>query len=500
MAQVKIGPNFFRNELKAYSDWRWSWPREILQNSIDCHSSNIAIQIAVTNDGVLVSVENDGDPMTEDILVNKLLALGESGKNFAGTVGGYGQAKVILYFSQQSYRIHSGDNLVVGCGGDYDLTKTAHLHGTKSEVIIRDEKMSNDDLASTLIRKFKSVIIMTQRPAVRFTVNGEEIPATLKKGSRRRSLSWGTVYTNKTFEHRLIVRVGGTPMFTKYIDIPKTVVVEIEGTSCDCLTSNRDGLLWRYQDQLDEFMRELAVNRRSALEEQTTSYIHYKGDKLEAKNQTADIYEVLTAAYAAVQTLEDITNNEEDGPTIGRDIRPVIETIDPDCSFEESNKRLPQIGFDFLIRNELGMAVPAHLVPETFGEYSRKLIKSWAACMLELHRLFGDTNDFSIGFVLSESAEAMHEKSSTYGTVLYVNPIVVKKNSFGGRSLARRWKFTPDGKMAILAAALHEYCHRHHQSHNNDFADFLTGCTAVVLRNISRFHRCFNNKTSSLVK
>lgn len=490
IGQVKIGPSFFRNELKAYHDWKFAWPREILQNSIDCSSTNIAADISTVENGVKVVVENDGDPMTEDILVNKLLALGESGKNFAGTVGGYGQAKIILYFSQQSYRIHSGDNLVVGCGGDYELTKTEFLHGTRSEVVISDDKLADTELRDRLVAKFKSVIEMTQCPKTSFTVNGSKVLATLRKGSRRRSFNWCTVFTSKTFSNRLIVRIGGIPMFTKYIDLPRTVLVELEGQSSNYLTSNRDGLLWKYQDQLDEFMRELAVNRRSALQEQTTSYIHYRGDKLEASEKVADLREILTAAYATVQTAADVTDEEEDGPTLAVDSRPVLETFEPDSAHEEHNKRLPQVGFDFIIRNELGMAIPAYLMPETFGEYSRKLIKSWAACMLELHSLFGDTRDFSVGFVLSEDAEAMHEKGN-YGTVMFINPTVVKRNSVGSRGLRLRWKFTPAGKMAILATAVHEYAHRDHGFHDEDYASHLTDLMGVVLRERNRFHKCF---------
>lgn len=497
MAQVKIGSNFFAKAKADYNDWRWAIAREFVQNCVDARgTSTVSVTVEVQNDDVLLVVENDGEAMTEDILVNKLLALGESGKDFVGTVGGMGKAKELLYMSNVSYRIHSGDHLIVGCGGDYDLTQVALFHGTRSEVVLRDSKLSAKELADILVNKFRSIIIMTQRPNILFRVNCQMIPAILKKGSRRRGFNWGTVYTNKTFENRLIVRIGGMPMFTKYIDMPKTVVVELEGSSGDYLTSNRDGLLWKYQDQLDEFMRELAINKRSALEEKTTSYVHYRGNKLEACGEEVakiNIQEVLTAAYATVQTAEDVVNEDEEGPTLATDSRPVMETFGPDSAYEErkENKRLPQIGFDFVIRNELGMAIPAYLIPETFGEYSRKLIRNWAACMLELHRLFGDTSNFSVGFVLSETVEAMHEKSNTYGTVMFINPTVVKRSSVGSRSLGLRWKFTPAGKMAILAAAVHEYCHRTYRYHDEDFSSLLTRCSGVVFHNIKRFHKCF---------
>lgn len=500
MAKVGIGPNFFANEFRFYQDWIWSFAREFGQNGCDAlGTSRIDVTIEDRGDTLLLTVANDGKPMSDGELTDKLLTLGESGKNFSGTVGGMGCAKVILYFAQLGYQIHSGTNVVTGCGGDYEITKTSIFHGTESQVTIKN----STGLADKLVAQFKRWAIMTQRPVVSFTVNGEEIPTNLKKGSRRRAFSWGTVYTNKSFGNRLIVRVDGLPMYTKRIDFAKCVVIELPDSSY--LTSNRDGLQYKYQDQFDDFLYELAVNKSRALEEPSVSYIHYQGDKLEARRAEVkqNIAEVLTAAYATVQTAEDVANEEENtGPTLARDMRPMLEENRGNDTHEEIDygyqpafggqkpKRLPRLGFDFIIRDELGMSVPKHYLPESFSPYSAKLLKCWASCLLEIHRLFGNTDDFSVGFVLSETAEALHERGD-YGTVLYISPTVVKRNSFGGRSLARRWNFSPAGKMALLSTAVHEFCHRYYPNHSDDWGAFYTECNGAVMKSLASFHKCF---------
>src|SRR5262245_20842128 len=105
MPQIKIGSEFFAKAKNDYEDWRWALIREFMQNSIDCGSDRIEISVIETNGSTILSVVNNGDPMTEDILVNKLLCLGGSGKNFQDAVGGFGKAKELLYCCHAGYSI-----------------------------------------------------------------------------------------------------------------------------------------------------------------------------------------------------------------------------------------------------------------------------------------------------------------------------------------------------------------------------------------------------------
>lgn len=527
MAQVKIGPNFFAKVRKDYADWTFATAREFVQNSADAkYTTRITVEVTAKDDSVLLVVENNGETMSEDIIVNKLLALGESGKDFAGTVGGFGIAKSLLYMSNLSYRISSGKHLVVGCGGDYELTELdTPVAGTRSEVFIAPTKwLDAAALAERIIKRFVAVIATTQRPNIEFTVNGKPVDANLKKGARRRGFTWGTAYTNKTYPKTLVVRIDGMPMFTKQIDLPRCVILELEGNSGDSLTSNRDGLQYTQQCQLDNLLYELAVDKVSALREPTTSYTHYSGKRLAAKKAQQTFSEILTAAYATVQEPEDTANEDEveqaataviERPTLEHRTN-VLESWEVSEEGEHTGTMLlaatrygeptehevkrhfvplktrPEVPGEFIIKNELGMQIPEHLLPESFSAYAKKLITSWTATLLEMHHLFADTTDFAVGFILSDDREAEYEADGPYGAAFYINPVAVKKNSFGGRSLARRWKFNPIGKHAILSVALHEYNHRKSTNyHDEEYANSLTDLTGVVFKNLAKFHKCF---------
>ena len=138
---VTIGPRFFETAIKDYENPHWAFVREIMQNSIDAGSRTIHWKFAPSPDGGLtVTITDDGCGMNRDILVNKLLELGGSGKEFRdGAVGGFGKAKELLLFSQRSYRIETHNLILEGSGADYTLADiddfgidgtviTVHLH------------------------------------------------------------------------------------------------------------------------------------------------------------------------------------------------------------------------------------------------------------------------------------------------------------------------------------------------------------------------------------
>ena len=223
-------------------------------------SKNINVTIEKVPQGTRMIVKNDGAPMTKEILVNKLLSLGGSGKNFQGSVGGFGKAKEILYYAHKRYKIASGNHIVTGSGAGYDLAEQPHVNGTTSEVII------DGDWVSSLQTNVQSFAATAQWDGT-LTCNGQELATNLRKGSPRRELDFGTVYTNKSFNKKLVVRIGGIPMFITYVDYPDCVLVELNGSSADVLASNRDVLRYPFCNQLDEFISEIAMNKRTAMKQ-----------------------------------------------------------------------------------------------------------------------------------------------------------------------------------------------------------------------------------------
>ena len=484
MATVGIGPNFFRKSLNDYRDWKWAMPREAMQNSMDApRSKNIEAWFEIKDGNTIFSWGNDGDPMSKDELVGKLLTLGESGKDFQGTVGGFGAAKLILLFCHLHYEIYTGHLYVVGNGGNYTLEERDHYYpGTLTKVTLEG------DVKDVLVSHLVQFLYMAQWSGT-IKVNGQIFEAGLRKGSRRREFDWGVVYTNKSFPNRLVVRIHGIPMFYRYVDSNKRcVVVELKAGDASVLQSNRDALKHEYQSQLDAFIDELTVNKISALRDVEPAYIHYKGEKLSNQHIKAHeaMHEIVAAAYA---TLPD-RKVEEEGEIIAEDQKT---SFAPPPKTTTQQGRQSQINHEFIVKNTTGMEIPTHYLPSEFSDYSRRLTRIWISVMLALHDLFNKQATFSVGFIFDEDRAAEFE-SGAYGDVYYINPIqIVKQDNNNSRSMAKRWKFTPAGRWAILSKALHEYVHGAVGLHGHDelYSSHLTELTGVVLKERQRFNRCF---------
>lgn len=496
--QVAIGPEFFAKAKNDYNDWHWALVREFLQNSGDCGSNRIDITIkrvpveqrsVPSATGVTrVTVKNNGAPMNREIIVNKLLALGASGKDFEGTVGGFGKAKEILYFCWLNYRIHSGTNLVEGSGAGYNISETEYLRGTESII-----EIGECDCIEKLTDQVKKFAAMWQWRGELY-LNGERIETNLRKGARRRDLGWAKVYTNKSFPHRMVVRVGGMPMFSRFIALDRCVLIEVDRDSGEAFTSNRDDLKSYYRRKLEAFVDELTVDKSSALRDvPSTTYHYFEGDKQGVGTvNAAAVQELVSAAYATLPQAP-APNIDENTPTLEVDRQT---DYDDGPSFIDKATKLKagRCKLNFIVKNNTGMQVPSYFLPYDFSAYSKKLMGVWIKCLLELHRLFGKADTFSIGFILDDDREAEHENTDEYGRVYYINPAVVVEQSVSkSRSLRKRWKFNNAGYYAILVIAAHEFVHGAFalSPHDENYANKLTDVVGVVMANKSKFHCCF---------
>lgn len=477
MATVGIGAHFFKKSLNDYRDWRWAIPREAMQNSMDApHSKNIEAWLEVKDGNTVFSWGNDGDPMSKDELVGKLLTLGESGKDFQGTVGGFGAAKLILLFCHIDYTIYSGHFYVTGSGGNYTLEERDHYYpGTLTKVTIEG------DVREILTSNLVQFLYMAQWHGT-IKVNGQIFEPSLNKGSRRREFDWGVVYTNKTFPNRLVVRIHGIPMFYRYVDSNRRcVVVELKAGDASVLQSNRDSLKSDYQRQLDAFIDELTVNKVSALRDVEPAYIHYDGEKLynHCVKAQETMREIVAAAYATVN------QKDEDAAIVDQKVN-----FAPPTKMTVEQGRKSQISHEFIVKNTTGMDIPIHYLPSDFSDYSKRLARVWIATLLALHDLFNKEVTFSVGFIFDEDRDAEFERG-VYGDVYYINPIkIVKQDNTNSRSMAKRWKFTSAGRWAIVADALHEFVHGAVGLHGHDelYSSSLTELTGVVLKERQRFN------------
>ena len=478
MAQVKIGPEFFSKELREYSSWTWAYVREAFQNSIDApRSSLIKFDVGNQDGNTIVTWSNDGSPMDLDTIENKLFSLGGTGKNCQGeNVGGFGKAKTLLYFAHVNYIIKTGNLIIRGCGGDYTVeTISEYYPGTISTVTIKGEH------SAVIEGKAKQFVSHAQWSGS-FVINGKPMKGNLHKGSLRRDLGFGLVYSNRSYSNLMIVRMKGIPMFTRYIRLDRCVVVELTGSSIDCMTSNRDDLQLRYSQVLSDFVTDLAVDKRSALSNRTSEKKVFDGLRL--SYFSASLREASSLRVADTQ--EQSSSSEATDSELSEKRK--REALLGDSSLDLIRSVLRD---RFVLLNNTGYDVPAHYLPNDgkFSSYSRKLSKIWANLILELHRVFDRSAVFSVGFVFehgdedSPPAAAMFERDGQEH-VYYINPAI-------GSNFKKRFKLTD--RDLLLSYALHEFVHGSFGKmyHDEDFAATFTQCMAIVLKNRKRFNKCF---------
>lgn len=542
MSHVSIGKRFLAEVRNQYEEWHDAFVREALQNCIDApRSRNIHFLIkGMDNGNTRVEFENDGLPMSREEIKGKLLTLGESGKEHHGTVGGFGRAKELLYFCHESFEIVSGKDRVEGSGCEYKIRKIRKaLDGTRSVVEIEGDHV--DALSESLID-----CVRFSRYRGMITLNGMALEDRTNNGRKREwedGEGWCNVYTNRSHEGVLLVRVGGVFMFRKSLyDYKHCVVCELT-TSHDTLTSNRDGLRSEYRWALDEFIESISTNRRSAFKPKSPKFRRYMGARLSApitrtfevetnyaaknapaawiaKPKPAKVSEIgrrfdaedvaETHTLLAVDPAEpggDVSVNLFDdlGEVAPRFVAPTEPVAEPEDATLAYGGHVA-VKHDFILRNELcnSIKVPVYYDPgeAKFSSYSMWLASAWAKCMVELHALFEKPGAFSIGFIFDEddpddgATEGMHETRDRIGHIYYIAPCKVERVNNGvkddSRKLVPRW--TRSDKWAILSVAAHEFVHGEgYDRHNEGYANRLTDVFGEILANRTRFNHCFRN-------
>ena len=100
-SQIKVPDSYFKKDKHQYNNWPLAFVRELYQNSYDAKASRIDIQTYQDNYGVHYIFKDNGRGMSAETIKNALLTMGGSEKE-EDSVGGFGQAKIIIYFSQLS--------------------------------------------------------------------------------------------------------------------------------------------------------------------------------------------------------------------------------------------------------------------------------------------------------------------------------------------------------------------------------------------------------------
>ena len=544
MPQIKLGDNHFSSEIKVYRDFGIAWWRENMQNSGDSRASNIDLVIGEEQDSPggkfrTITVTDDGRGMTKQILEEVYFVLGETTKagDAEGNNGGYGKGRILTCFSQKDYSIHTfsrkdetinaGQHLFTkGRGVYYDdiVALPEPMKGTKLAVDVYTRHCSNME---EKLRYYLS----RSRFEARVTINGERFTDWAYCRHMARQLSFGTVYTNKQKASELLVRVNGALMFSRHTSVGQQVIIEIEqDKSKQVLQASRDGMLYTAQEELDAFIQELNVNKRSALRKQRSKSTVFNGTGTFRARRKPKITEnedsfsstrgtfipsTESTEYASAARVSETRTIETSGSSIQTDGEEPVRTIVPlprafDTGLlneeEEINARLNL--FDVILEDETTNPAIRRKIelydPRNWdlgstpvrgnvrGEYRRgvgylKVLLVWkAACEAAIDVMFEhipaapDTIAWGVGWVFSDNAEASCKQRNDVHYLL-LNPC----NKEG----TLNWSLSDPLSIAKLVyTAVHEVVHILVPTHDEDYANFLTDLSGPL----------FNMKTEVL--
>lgn len=509
MPAIAFGREYFRKIRNDYANWAWAIPRELGQNCIDCGSS----ELRVTSSGSMLTVSNDGPVMDEATLVNKLLTMGETTKGSEGSTGGFGIAKGIIYLAQASYQIRTGSLQVNGAGGAYEIAggsygqiqPCTYFDGTENII----EFFSSEEV-ERVVRNFKRWAMFSQWDGD-VIIDGEKVEIRTKKGYHRCTKSFGRIYTNNSWDNKVIVRKNGQPMFVDHHDFKKCVIVELDGDSDKVLTSNRDGLRSPFSGDLQDFLNDLAVNKRSALDDKAapTTIDIYRGplgvvEEVEKQVELVAAYSTNDVGHvgeivpdgelgATTEERDEVAEVEQFEQTTSQMIRAAAKVA---ANHHEENvvlkivpEKLLRYDMNLYVKNSTGMKLPECYLPgPKMSGYTKKLLKYYASSIKTALRLLGKPCTFSVGLVFdNDGCEAQYGGvDPNFGHVFYIAPVAVQAKK-GTRVMKKRYKLDATGRWLIVANAIHEVTHIDHKGHDEDYSTALTNNMAVCMAKRGEF-------------
>jgi hypothetical protein len=478
MATITISSDFFENEIRNYSNWEQAFWRELFQNSIDAGANKIDISYELINNHCIVSFRDNGKGMDKNILENVFFNLGTTTKNSSNSVGGFGRARIILCFAQTDYQIYTNNLSVTGSGATYEIEEDINfLAGCKFVITIPLNKFySNFEKFELALKRY--LLMSNIRANININNNKYDYQPLIARG-KKKELSFGTAYANKSAEdkNKIIFRVNGVAMFSRYTSANIQVIVEINPEkSRQVLLSNRDSLIWSSQDEVDQFCELISKETLSAFREKNSGEEIIIGSARKFQRKI-DILNLSPKAEGNEFIFNRETPFQEESFN-------KISSITAKSSITEGLVVLTKTA-DKKIRAAARNFSPDKLeAPES---RKLKLLKQWAiACEAALESLckLRDINeiDWRPGFVFDETMEACHKLSNDGAHTLMLNPIHINGNDIG------KIKFSItnfNSHVELLTLAAHEVAHCEHKWHDESYAGLFTDIISDMMKNIN---------------
>ena len=477
MATIKISSEFFENEIRNYSHWEQAFWRELFQNSIDAGANKIDISYEQISSHCIVSFKDNGKGMDRNVLENVFFNLGTTTKNSSSSVGGFGRARIILCFAQTDYSIHTGNLNVTGSGANYEITEEEdYYQGCKFLITIPLNKFYSN------FEKFEQSLhdyIALSNIKAKININNKDFNyVPLIARGKKKELSFGTAYANKSSEdkNKIIFRVNGVAMFTRYTSAPINVIVEINPEeSRKVLLSNRDSLTWKCTDEVEQFCDLIGKETLSAFRDKTQGEEIVIGSarKFTRKNNQSPI-------SAKGEANEYIFNNNINFNEEPNEI----------SSIQAKSPLLDGLVVLTKTADKKMRAAAKNFSPDKIeAPESRKLklFKQWAiACEAALESLCKiraiEEIDWRPGFVFDETMEACHKVANDGAHTLMLNPVYINGNDIG------KIKYSTTNfhsHVELLTLAAHEVAHCEFKWHDESYAGLFTDIVSDMMKNIN---------------
>lgn len=488
--QFKLPPEFFVKVLKDYSDWRFAWIREVLQNSIDANSKNISITaIQLDTNQLLITVKDDGKGMNRDVLENGFMSLGGSVKDGEDAVGGFGVASMMIAQSHVSYTIRSHDYICKGQRGSYTVLDS-DTFTTGCEIAVIMDKNTISQYSSPIgvmknnLEKWASYADVK---GININFNNEDISPKNRKFEYSFDTNIGKISfsdeKNGYGNSLIYVRMNKQPMFSVNVYNENAAcfsgVLDLIGNSKDNLTSNRDGLLGEKSKYISNIILELSKER--------TKYM--LGNMSQFKLNEVDMDEILENSnqeelYSLEREASRVTSKNKQKNAFEEESEPFQAIFKKEKNTFESlkdkiNKKIESIKsqffpFNFSIKysntnNDSPVKRLTSLIKMLNQKKYQKLAWNWKYivdslidCMIEIEPYYfkkvGDLYFFqnkpiNVGFVFHEYSEGMCSENDEE-ICFYINPDIAQDFDVS----------------EIKDVAIHEVTHSLIKSHSETFS------------------------------